>query len=97
MSATTYAEKARKHWTKWLPRKVAALKASGDLESTLQTVGKQAQAQVVNLMAQGFQQHEAEEVALHDLVLLPPEPAAALEPWERAELAQLEAKHRQLR
>ena len=77
---------ARKHWTKWLPNKVAELKEEGQWEITLQIVGKQAFERVLELMQQGFQQHEAEEVALHELILLKPEPEAELEPWERAEM-----------
>ena len=45
-------------------------------------------------MEQGFRQHEAEEVALSQYVLLKPEPEAELEPWERKELAQLESQYR---
>ena len=96
MSAQLYEAKARKHWTQWLPKKVAALKAAGELEQALQTAGKQAHREVVELMQQGFQQHEAEEVALSQYVLLKPEPEANLEPWERKELAQLEREHRKL-
>lgn len=86
MSAQRYASMARKHWSKWLPRRTAELKAEGQWEIALQTVGKQAFEQVLELMQQGFQQHEAEEVALHDLILLKPEPEAELEPWEREEM-----------
>lgn len=95
MSAQKYAMMARKHWTKWLPSKVADLKAEGQLEATLQTVGKQAAAMVLELMEQGFQQHEAEEVALSELVLLKPEAEANLEPWEREEEAELDRIYRQ--
>ncbi len=94
MSAQTYAAKALKHWTKWLPHKVAELKANGELEQAVQTAGKAAQQQVVELMGQGFQQHEAEEVALAEFVLLKPEPEANLEPWERKELAAMDKQYR---
>ena len=94
MSAQLYEAKARKHWTQWPPKKVAALKASGELEQALQTAGKQAQQEVLSLMEQGFRQHEAEEVALSQYVLLKPEPEAELEPWERKELAQRESQYR---
>ncbi|RYG08871.1 MAG: hypothetical protein EON92_15735 [Burkholderiales bacterium] len=96
MSAQQYATTARKHWTKWLPKKVAALKASGELEQALQTAGKLAQAEVLSLMEQGFQQHEAEEVALKQFVLLAPEHGANVEPWERAEEAKLQASYRKM-
>jgi hypothetical protein len=76
VSAQTYSAMAQKHWVTWLPLKVARLRAEGALESTLQVVGRQTQAQVVSLMKRGYQQHEAEEVALAEHVLLPPEEAA---------------------
>ncbi|MCY1277008.1 hypothetical protein D9M68_378440 [compost metagenome] len=94
MSAERYASLCRKHWSKWLPKKTAELKAAGDWESTLRVRGKWAAERVLELMQQGFRQHEAEEVALHELILLKPEPQAALEPWEREELAKLEAEYR---
>lgn len=93
MSVQAYAAKARQHWAKWLPKKTAALKASGTLDQEIQAVAKQAQQQVLGLMQQGFRQHEAEEVALHELILLPPETDAAMEPWERKELASLESEY----
>lgn len=91
MSASRYATMARKHWTIWLPKKIAALKAEDQLEPTLQTTGKLAQERVLELMQQGFRQHEAEEVALSELILLKPEHGANVEPWEREEEAALEA------
>jgi hypothetical protein len=94
MSASRYATMARKHWTTWLPKKVAALKSDNELEQALQTAGKLAQERVVELMQQGFQQHEAEEVALSELILLKPEYGANVEPWEREEEAALEATFR---
>lgn len=97
MSAPAYEAKARKHWAKWLPKKVEQLKASGQYEPTMQAVGKQAQERVIELMQAGYQQHEAEEVALAELVLLAPEPGAGLEPWELAEMKALDAEHRKLR
>ncbi|MOA39535.1 hypothetical protein D3C78_1613240 [compost metagenome] len=47
-------------------------------------------------MQQGWPQFAAEEVALSQFILLKPEPKAALEPWERKELAVLEAEFRRL-
>lgn len=91
-----YKAKARKHWTEWLPEKVAALKAAGELEAALQIAANQTRAEVDNLMATGFQLHEAEEVALPQFVLLKPEPAANLAPWERAELAASEKQYQKL-
>lgn len=94
MGAPRYATMARKHWATWLPKKVAALKADHELEQALQTAGKLAQERVVELMQQGFQQHEAEEVVLSELILLKPEHGANVEPWEREKDAALEAMFR---
>jgi hypothetical protein len=94
MSASRYAAMARKHWTTWLPKKVAALKADNQLDPTLQTVGKLAQERVLELMQQGFRQHEAEEVSLSELILLKPEHGANVATWEREEEAALEAMFR---
>ena len=91
-----YVSKARKHWAKWLPEKTAALKASGDLEAALQIAANNCRDRVDELRAQGYQQHEAEEVALPEFILLKPEPAANLAPWERKELAAKEAEYRRL-
>jgi hypothetical protein len=90
MSAENYTSMARKHWTKWLPQRVARLNADGQLEQALQTAGKLAQERVLELMPQGYQQHEAEEVALSEYILLSPESSATQPAWERAELAALE-------
>jgi hypothetical protein len=96
MSAQTYQAMARRHWTKWLPKKVAELRDQGQLEATLQAAGKLAQAKVLELMEQRYQQHEAEEVALAEYVLLPPERGAGAESWETEELAKLEREYRQM-
>lgn len=96
MSAERYVAMARKHWTQWLPKRVKQLKADGDWESTLRVVGVRAQERLLELMQQGFRQHEAEEVVLHELILLKPEPEAEMPAWERKELAILEAEFRRL-
>jgi hypothetical protein len=88
-----YKAKARKHWARWLPRKVAALRAAGELEAALQVAANNARARVDELMAMGWQLHEAEEVANAEFLLLKPEPQAALEDWERAELAASEREY----
>ncbi|MCK0510169.1 hypothetical protein [Aromatoleum buckelii] len=85
---------ARKHWTEWLPNKVAELKEEGQWEISLQIAGKQAFEMVLELMQQGFQQHEAEEVALKEFVLLPPEPPDEND-REAKETAALEVTHHQ--
>jgi hypothetical protein len=52
---------------------------------------------VVELMQQGYQQHEAEEVALSEFVMLKPETGANMAAWERSEEAMLEAHFRQMK
>lgn len=93
MSAETYAAKARKHWTKWLPKMTAELKKADKFNAAVQTAGKNAHKTVLELMQQGFQQAEAEEVALAQYVLLKPEPDAGLTDWEAKGLAELEAQY----
>ena len=68
-----YKALARKHWTEWLPKKVATLKAEGLLDQALQTAAVNATRRVTELMQKGYQLHEAEEVALREYVLLKPE------------------------
>ncbi len=85
---------ARKHWAKWLPKKVAQLKADGELSEAIQGAATRTERERADLMAQGYQLHEAEEVALPMFILLKPEPEANEEPWETAELAAQERQHR---
>ncbi len=74
---------ARKHWAKWLPKKVAELKADGDLGEAIQGAAIRAEREIEDLLKQGYQRHEAEEVALPMFILLKPEPEANEEPRER--------------
>src|SRR3954463_13525293 len=75
MSVEEFKAKARKHWKEFLPEKVRELRAEGRLEEALQGAAQLAQDQVNHLTRhQAYQQHEAEEVALHQFVYLPPEP-----------------------
>ena len=94
MNAQGFSQQARRHWTRFLPSKVKELREEGNLEASLQAVGRMAQARMTELMVQGYQQHEAEEVARAELVILPPEPGAGLADWERKELAKLEREYR---
>lgn len=87
------ATKARKHWETWLPAKTADLKAAGQFEEAVQGAAALAQQQISQLMQQGYQQHEAEEVVLRELILLAPEAGAEESDEERAELAELEAAY----
>jgi hypothetical protein len=65
--------KARVHWAEWLPKKVAELKKEGRLEESLRGAARLAQDEISHLMRQGYQEHEAEEVALPMFILLKPE------------------------
>jgi hypothetical protein len=94
MSIPELASLARKHWTKWLPQKVAELRASGEPNEALRGAAALAQNEIEHLMKQGYQEHEAREVALPMFILLPPEPGADEEDWERLELAEKEAEYR---
>lgn len=96
MSEQALAQKARKHWERWLPQKVAELKQQGTFSEATQAAGKLAQARISELMATGFREHEAEEVALSEFVLLQPEPAAVAPAWEQEELAKLDREYRKL-
>jgi hypothetical protein len=89
-----FAYLIRKHWTKYLPAKVKALRASGELEESIQGAAKLAQAEVEHLMKAGYQEHEAKEVALHQFVYLKPEPGAGQPARERRELAAKEREYR---
>lgn len=86
--------KARKHWKEWLPKMTAELKEKGQFEQAIQGSATRAQELIEDLMRQGYQQHEAEEVALKELILLPPEVEAAETPEEREDLAALDEEYR---
>ena len=85
--------KIRKHWTTYLPGKVAELKAEGMLEESMQGAAKLAQAEIDHLRSQGYQEHEAEEVALKEFVYLQPEEGADEEDWEREERSEMERNY----
>jgi hypothetical protein len=86
-SVAEFEHLIRKHWTKYLPDKVADLRASGELEESMQGAAKLAQDEVERLMKVGYQEQEAKEVALAQFVYLKPEPGAGQPAWERRELA----------
>lgn len=87
---------ARKHWTKWLPEKVAELKAEGRLDEALQGAANLAQQEIEYLMKHGHcSVDEAREVALPQFILLPPEdPDGDLDDEQREELAEEERFYR---
>lgn len=85
---------ARKHWTQYLPKMTAELRAQGRLEQALQVAAKQASDRILELRQSGYQQHEAEEVARAEFLILKPEPMGKSDP-EAAELTQLEREYQQ--
>lgn len=90
MSVNALASKARDHWEKHLPGKVRELKASGTFGEAVQVAARAAQAEIDRLVGQGYQVHEAEEVALKAHVLLP---AEKTDDWEAKELQAKEAQY----
>lgn len=95
MNRAQLESKIRRHWTEWLPKKVADLKAENQYEIAVQTTALAAQQRIENLMRAGYPDFAAEEVALSELVLLPPEKDAELEDWEREELDEMERNYQQ--
>jgi hypothetical protein len=83
---------ARKHWTKYLPKKVQELRESGELNEAIFGAASLAQAEIDHLMKAGYQEHEAREVALPQFVLLPEERKDEDDELER-ERAELEAEY----
>lgn len=73
MLGLQYVGTALKHWKQWRPKMYRELQKAGTLNEEAQRASKEAAAQVASLMAAGFQLHEAEEVVLPELILLPPE------------------------
>lgn len=74
MLGLQYTGLAIRHWSEWLPKMTAELRAEGMLNHRAQLASKEAARQVADLMMAGMQKHEAEEMVLPDLILLKPEP-----------------------
>jgi hypothetical protein len=94
MSTVELKALARKHWEKWLPEKVKRERAAGTLDENLQGAANLAQAEISHLMANGYQENEAREVALPKFILLKPE-TDGLDHEQRAELAQKDREYQQ--
>lgn len=73
MLGLQYTGKALDHWKKWRPKMVRELQKAGQLNEAAQEASREAARQVAELMRAGYQKHEAEEVVLRELILLPPE------------------------
>ena len=95
MDRATLAAKARKHWAIWLPKKTAELKATREFGEATQAAAVAAQRQIQTLVGQGYQEHEAEEVALKLFILLAPEPPDE-DDWEAKELAEREDRYQEM-
>lgn len=74
MLGLQYVGKALRHWEQWRPKMVAEMREAGTLNAEAQKASKEAARQVAQLMQNGYQQHEAEEVVLPGYILLTPEP-----------------------
>lgn len=92
MSIPELKAKALRHWKKWLPKKYASLQAEGKLDEAAQGAADLAQQEINFLVRdKGYQEHEAEEVALPKFILLPPEPQEdGLDAEQRRETEQRE-------
>jgi hypothetical protein len=95
MDRTTLAIKARKHWEEWLPNKTAELKAARLFGSAIQIAARRAQEEIADLMAQGYQEHEAAEMVLPKFILLKPEPEPD-DDWAAIESAERERKYQEM-
>ena len=73
MSVLALKAQARKHWSEFLPNKVAELKNEGRLNEELHAAACLAQAEIEHLMKQGYPEYAAREVALPLFILLKPE------------------------
>jgi hypothetical protein len=91
MGVQALAHQAREHWAEWLPSRTAELEKQGRFSMETLKAAQRAQAQIRRLMQQGYQAHEAEEVALREHILLPPEEGVdGLDEELRAELEEME-------
>ena len=68
-----YKGLALKHWKEWRPKAYRQMQEDGTLNEAAQTASWEAARQVAELMEAGYQKHEAEEVVLREIILLPPE------------------------
>ncbi len=91
MNVQQLEQKARDHWRIWRPEEYREMEAEGILDSNLRAAAVAAKEAIDDLIQQGYQMHEAEEVALKTYILKEPE-GDGLEDWEREELAEKERR-----
>ena len=87
--------KAAHHWKEFLPAMTSELRAATQWERRLRYVALAAQHEIKNLVAQGYKEHEAEEVVLSQFILLKPEPDAGPQ-WEQDELQEMESRYQEM-
>jgi DNA-directed RNA polymerase specialized sigma54-like protein len=96
MSVQALAAKARKHWAEWRPNLTKELKEQGIYSAETQKAAVRAQRLIDSLMRKGYYQHEAEEVALKEYILLEPEEGASgLGAELDAELEEMERQYQE--
>lgn len=94
MSVANLEAKARKHWETWLPEKTKRLKEAGRFQIEARKAAVRANQTIMDLVrTQGYQVHEAEEVALRAEILLDPEEGAAVDQEQQEELDAMEADY----
>jgi hypothetical protein len=93
MSVAALASKARKHWEEWLPERTRELKEQGLFSLETQKAAERADREIGELMRNGYQQHEAEEIVLPQYILLKPEENAEMSQELLEELAEMEREY----
>lgn len=86
---------ASDHWKQWRPEEYAEMESNGTLQANLRAAAVAAKETIEDLIQQGYQMHEAEEVALKTYILKEPE-GDGLEDWEREELAEKERQFQEV-
>ena len=76
-------ELAIAHWMRYLPKYFKGLQRLNRLQTTAAKAAEKAQAEIKELMAIGYQLHEAEEVVLPKYILLREEPEITSEMEDR--------------
>lgn len=69
----SYEDMARRHWTKYLPEKTAALKKAGIFEEVITEEAESARKEIAIIVSDGAPLFAAEEIVLPEYILLPPE------------------------
>ena len=67
-------ELAIDHWSEWRPKFVKDLIKHNRLQTVALAAATKASEEIRELMEQGYQNHEAEEVVMPKYILRPPEP-----------------------